>query len=255
MSYRYTYQSSSRSVARRSDISSSNHVRRYQPGAGVSPQKTALSRRMRHARMVGLCVVVLAVATMFHGVVSADGNTPHPDTKVTNEARPAFPTLATQKFTANQKRLLKIAQQEYAHGAISYDSTVLKYSEGFKESWCADFISWMMNQAGMPYKNEEYGYWRIPGVGSLQSYYEDQHAYYDVDEYTPEFGDVAFYFGETPDGGSSEHVAMVLGVEGDRLVTLGGNEGKDGVMRIRRDKLAVDEKGLVGFGSLKALSR
>ena len=78
-----------------------------------------------------------------------------------------------------------------------------------------------------------------------------KNAYHFVDGYTPKPGDVAFYYGITPDGNNNEHVAMVLGIRNDTLITIGGNEGEKGEMKIRYDKLSLGSKGLVGFGELK----
>lgn len=159
-----------------------------------------------------------------------------------------FPTLDTASFTLVQKKMLAIMKAEYAKRPTSFDETVLGYTEGFEESWCADFISWVRVEAGKPFINPATGYWRIPGVQSLRDYYAVSDAYHLVGSYTPKFGDVAFYFGETPDGTNREHVAYVLGLEGDTLLTLGGNETTKGVLQLRSNKLAEGERGLSGFG-------
>ena len=162
--------------------------------------------------------------------------------------QPKFPLIKTESLSLRQETMLRIMKIEYAKQPVSYDATVLVYTEGFREAWCADFISWVRFQAGKPFENVETGYWRIPGVYSLRDYYSSTDAYHRIGEYTPKFGDVAFYFGETPDKTSSEHVAFVLGVEGDQLITLGGNEASKGVLRVRYDKLVEGERGLAGFG-------
>jgi hypothetical protein len=159
-----------------------------------------------------------------------------------------FPALDTTDLTPSQQRMVRLLRQEYAKQPMSYDSTVMKYTEGFKESWCADFISWVRFEAGVPFEHQETGYWRIPGVQTLRDYYMDSDAYRHVGEYTPKFGDVAFYFGETPDGNSREHVAFVLSVQGDTITTIGGNETDAGILQIRTNKLQEGERGLTGFG-------
>lgn len=139
-------------------------------------------------------------------------------------------------------------KQEYLKNPRSYDNNVLKYSDGVKESWCADFISWIRLKAGAPYKNPTTGYWRIPGVYSLRDYYEASEAYYTAGEYKPEFGDVVFYFGETPDGNNREHVALVLSVKDGMITTIGGNETEKGILQIRTGRLEKGERGLTAFG-------
>lgn len=158
-------------------------------------------------------------------------------------------TLDTTGFSATQRQTLAIVQAEYAKQPTSYDDIVLTYTEGFEESWCADFISWVFNEAGSPFIHPDTGYWRIPGVLTLQSYYKQHGAYYEVGEYQPVFGDVAFYIGETPDGTSEEHVAIVLAVDGDTVITIGGNETSEGIVQIRSDLMQEGEQGLIGFGA------
>ena len=170
---------------------------------------------------------------------------------LTKETRVAFPVLDTSTLTQTQKNLLSVARKEYVHGATTGDDYAKKYSEGFNEPWCANFISWIRNEAGAPFVHKNTGYWRIPGVATLRDYFASSNAYHFVDGYTPKPGDVAFYYGITPDGNNNEHVAMVLGIRNDTLITIGGNEGEKGEMKIRYDKLSLGSKGLVGFGELK----
>lgn len=164
---------------------------------------------------------------------------------------PAFPRIDTTDMTSLQKRLLQIAKQEYYARPTGSDTTVMKYTEGNEESWCADFISWVREQAGVPWAHPETQYWRISGVGTVKDYYLAANAYLEADKldgYIPKLGDVAFYYGETPDGGSSEHIALVLGIKGDRLLTLGGNETEEQILQIRQNKLRLGERGLVAIG-------
>lgn len=157
--------------------------------------------------------------------------------------------IDTDGFSSTQLKVLTVLREEYVKNPVEFDDTILAYTEGFEESWCADFLSWVFNEADTPFTHPDTGYWRIPGVLTLQAYYEQQDAYHDIGEYTPVFGDVAFYFGETPDGSSAEHVAMVLAVEGDTIITIGGNETDKGIIQIRTDTLREGEKGLSGFGA------
>lgn len=161
-----------------------------------------------------------------------------------------FPVVDATGFSVVQRKVLALAEQEYRRSPMGYDKTVMKYTEGFKESWCADFISWVFNEAGTPLVHPDTGYWRIPGVQTLAAYYQQEDAYHEIGNgYKPKLGDVAFYFGETPDGDSAEHVAMVLEVRGDTLVTIGGNEGDRSILQVRYDKLQKDTKGLTAIGA------
>lgn len=159
-----------------------------------------------------------------------------------------FPSIDASSLTPVQQRLLLVLKQEYALHPQNYDNNVMKYTEGNEESWCADFISWAMDQADSPYTNPNSQRWRIPGVLTLQDIYRNDGAYRAAGTYIPKLGDVAFYIGnQTPDGGSNEHVALVLKVEGNTVTTIGGNENNGGV-QIRTDQIKAGEKGLVGFG-------
>lgn len=185
---------------------------------------------------------------------------PSPETNVgysvsTQEQRTqkAFAHVQTNRLDASQRQILKILKDEYAKAPVSYDATVMKYTEGFTESWCADFITWVLTKADSTIVNPDTGYWRIPGVLTLQQYYKDNDAYVLADSnYKPQLGDVAFYIGsQTPDESSGEHAAFVLGVTSDgKLITIGGNEAK-GILRIRTESIKTNiSKGMVGYGKL-----
>jgi hypothetical protein len=171
----------------------------------------------------------------------------------TQRTEKAFANVPTAQLDATQRRILAILKEEYTKSPTSYDETVHNYTEGFDESWCADFITWVLTKADSTIINPDTGYWRIPGVVTLQQYYKDNEAYVLADSgYTPRLGDVVFYIGsQTPDESSGEHAAFVLGVTKDnKLITIGGNEG-NGVLRIRTESVKTNiSKGMVGYGKL-----
>ncbi len=211
---------------------------------------TSVKRSWRWDRIGGLIlVVIICIATVFWYTSRSQGaESSQAEVMQRPTVRSGFAVIEATNLSDTQRQVLTLVQQEYQKDPTSYDSTVMKYTEGFEESWCADFISWVFNQAGTPFVHPDTKYWRIPGVQTLKAYYEQENAYHEVgDEYKPQFGDVAFYFGETPDGGSAEHVAMVLEVRGDILVTIGGNEGS-GILQVRYDTLKKDVKGLTAIG-------
>ena len=228
---------------------------RNRHGNVVSARTASAPKRVQRGWKKPLLIVggLVFLGLYMQGRTSAEtppaaATTPPATVTVKQPQRAKFPDVDETELTSTQQRILRLARAEYAKNPQSYDKTVLKYSEGFEESWCADFISWVRSEAGAPYQHSTTGYWRIPGVKTLQDYYRTYDAYFAVGDYTPKLGDVAFYEGETPDGSNSEHVAMVLAVEGDMLVTIGGNETNDGILQIRKNKLALGERGLVGFG-------
>lgn len=161
-----------------------------------------------------------------------------------------FPAINRSALTPDQVRILQLAKTEYEKHPTSYDQAVLTYTDGNKEAWCADFVSWIMQQVGRPYTNPNSGSWRIPGVYTLQEYYQSQKRYSLADLYRPAAGDVAFYIGRhTFDLFSTSHVALVVSVQGDTMTTLGGNEG--GHLRLDTQPIKAGENSLVGFGRLQ----
>jgi len=160
-----------------------------------------------------------------------------------------FPDIDEKILSPEQIKILEIAHQEYEKHPANYDANVLKYTQGQKQAWCANFISWVMKRAGRKYTNPNSGSWRIPGVLTLREYYEAEGRYEDASSYKPKPGDVAFYIHEsTFKLFSTEHVALVIKVDGNTMTTIGGNEGKK--MRIDRQTIEAGENNLVGFGRL-----
>lgn len=160
-----------------------------------------------------------------------------------------FPDINEKVLSPLQVKILKIARQEYEKHPSNYDANVLKYSQGEKQAWCANFISWVMKSAGRTYKNLYSGSWRIPGVLTLREYYQSKGRYEDASRYKPKPGDVAFYIQESSFKlFRTEHVALVINVDGNTMITIGGNEGKK--MRIDMQTIEAGENNLVGFGRL-----
>ncbi|MCY4666961.1 MAG: CHAP domain-containing protein, partial [Rhodococcus sp.] len=85
------------------------------------------------------------------------------DDALAGENLDSFPAVDHSILSAQQSALLGVLEQEWESG-----SPGTKYAEGVEESWCADFVSWSMNQIGTPFSNPNSGSWRIPGVYTLQ---------------------------------------------------------------------------------------
>ncbi|MGW0035977.1 CHAP domain-containing protein [Gordonia sp. NPDC003376] len=116
------------------------------------------------------------------------------------------------------------------------------YSEGVDEAWCADFVTWILREAGQPLSNPNSGHWRIPGVYTLQEFYEDNGRFEPVGGRTPRVGDVVLY---DRSSGFGQHTNIVVAVDGSTATTVGGNEM--GRIRVHRLDWASDG-GVVGFG-------
>ena len=97
-----------------------------------------------------------------------------------------------------------------------------KYTQGVvgtvaaPEEWCADFSSWVYNQAGYPLQSPN---WRVPGVASIQTIGEQNQNFHfhGVAGYTPQPGDLAIH--------SGQHVNIVVGVNGNTVTLIGGDQG------------------------------
>lgn len=140
--------------------------------------------------------------------------------------------------------IVKVANDEYAKNkdAREWDPELLKYTDGNKEQWCADFVSWVYKTAGTPFTEGASGGWRQASTGTLKKYLEKNHTYFDVGQQKPQAGDVAFFNG---------HVSIVYSYNDQEqtMVTIGGNESS----RIRKTSMKVEVgagNGLVGFGRL-----
>lgn len=135
------------------------------------------------------------------------------------------------------KDLLSIAKNEYENPRLGEF-----YAEGVREPWCADFVSFVFKEFGRPFSNPYTGHWRIPGVYTLKEYLQSIDAWHPEPEYRPQPGDIVIYDGSL----FGTHTNMVVEVDGNYIVTVGGNE--DG--RIRLDKIDwTDRKyGVLGFG-------
>jgi hypothetical protein len=110
------------------------------------------------------------------------------------------------------------------------------------EDWCADFVSWVYNEAHRPFSGGLDGGWRIANVGALVQWLRDNgewHVAGDGDQPRP--GDVVSFRG-------GEHVGIVEGLEvvsGSRwtIHTIEGNSS-DGV---NRREYGPDEDGSVSW--------
>lgn len=122
-----------------------------------------------------------------------------------------------------RSRVVALAKQELAawdtsRGEFPQNS---KYTGGVNEAWCADFASWIYNEAGYPIR--EGGNWRVPPVLGIQEIGQagERFVYHPVgDGYTPAPGDMAIY-------GNNEHVNIVIEVSGGKITTIGGNESNN----------------------------
>ena len=149
-----------------------------------------------------------------------------------------FPDIATTNLSPTRQKIISLAKTEF-----KAQSAGTKFSQGAKEPWCANFVSYIMNQAGAPLKNPHTGGWRIPGTFTLREYYQAAGRFKSADsDYQPRPGDVAIYRNSPVFG---DHTNIVLKNDNGVLTTVGGNEANRIRVFINHDKRY---DGLLGYG-------
>ena len=150
----------------------------------------------------------------------------------------AFPDIDTANLSPTRQKIISLAKTEF-----KAQSAGAKFSQGAEEAWCANFVSWIMQQAGAPLKNPHTGGWRIPGTFTLHEYYEAASRFKPANSgYQPLPGDVAIYRNSPVFG---DHTNIVLKNDNGVLTTVGGNEMNRIRVFVNHDKRY---DGLLGYG-------
>ncbi|SNS89057.1 CHAP domain-containing protein [Rhodococcoides kyotonense] len=147
-----------------------------------------------------------------------------------------FPEIDASTLTPQQATVVELLRSEHEQQRPG-----TFYSEGVEEAWCANFVSWIMREAGQPLSNPNSGSWRIPGVYTLAEYYQ-AHGTFEPKGYSPAVGDVVLYDNSSWVG---QHTNIVVAVDGDTATTVGGNEL--GKIRVHTVDVQSDS-AIVGFG-------
>ena len=103
---------------------------------------------------------------------------------------------------------------QFAFASTGY----LKYSQNVHEQWCADFVSWVYDQAGYPLQPNPN--WKIASVAGIQAVGEQnqQFQWHPIgSNYTPVPGDIQIH--------GIGHVNIVVAVNGNTLTLIGGDQG------------------------------
>ena len=150
----------------------------------------------------------------------------------------AFPDIDTVNLSPTRQKIISLVKTEF-----KAQSADVKFSQGAEETWCANFMSWIMQQAGAPLKNPHTDGWRIPGTFTLHEYYEANGRFKPVNSgYQPLPGDVAIYRNSPVFG---DHTNIVLKNDNGVLTTVGGNEVNRIRVFVNYDK---QYDGLLGYG-------
>ena len=149
-----------------------------------------------------------------------------------------FPDIDTANLSPTRQKIISLAKTEF-----KAQSAGVKFSQGAEEAWCANFVSWIMHQAGTPLKNPHTGGWRIPGTFTLREYYEANGRFKAANSgYQPLPGDVAIYRNSPV---FDDHTNIVLKNDNGALTTVGGNETNRIRVFVNHDK---QYDGLLGYG-------
>jgi hypothetical protein len=126
-----------------------------------------------------------------------------------------------------------------------------KYTEGQNQEWCADFVSWIYNQAHYPLGSGSH--WRVPAVDSVQEIGQkgDKFEYHTAGSYVPKPGDIVVY------KVGMSHVNIVVSVNQNKqnMTVIGGNQGGESTNSLSKvskyDTGYRGGNGLSGFVSPK----
>ena len=153
-----------------------------------------------------------------------------------------FPEIDESSLTSNQIAIINSAKRVWQEPRPESFYTDVPQDE----PWCANFVSYVYREAGLPFTNPVAGGWRIPGIYTLTDYLELEGYWHPVDsDYQPVPGDIVIYDG----GVLSGHTNIVLKIEDNKMTTIGGNENK--AIHIRTIDYTDRKFGIQGYGHIE----
>lgn len=206
-------------------------------------QQAAAPKFFSKKRCIILSVITLLLITL--GAVIAQPKIADKLSSLINSVRldrspgeSVFPDIDTVNLSPTRQKIISLAKTEFKAQPAG-----AKFSQGAEEPWCANFVSYIMKQAGAPLKNPHTGGWRIPGTFTLHDYYEANGRFKPANfGYQPLPGDVAIYRNSPVFG---DHTNIVLKNDNGVLTTVSGNETNRIRVFVNRDK---QYDGLLGYG-------
>lgn len=127
-----------------------------------------------------------------------------------------------------RQRVVAIAEQQlgcWQNGSILPPGGPIYDYSGVDEEWCADFASWVYNQAGYPFTGGNGG-WDLPGVSEIYSLglSGNGFTFHPSGSYVPQPGDLAIHSDSGAYYGYMGHVNIVVAVSASGDVTLIGGD-------------------------------
>lgn len=190
-------------------------------------------------------IIILSLAVIIAGILiyffAQSRFNPLPQiiaSQTDTKQKSTFPIIEKGLLSAEQIKVLDILKTEH-----DLNPPGTKYSEGIEEAWCADFVSWVYKEAGVPLSNPNSGSWRIPGTYTLREYYEAEGKFQPASsDYSPKIGDIMLYDNPSPFG---QHTNIVINNERGVVTTIGGNE-PGGIRIVEHTK--PEGAGFIGYG-------
>ncbi len=206
------------------------------PTRGHTAKKTALNKKQRFNWKIAAMIGVVMVAALGYLYVRL--------------------SRAANYDGYQRLRVLQVASSQV--GQREYSPQVLAYTEGHRERWCADFVSWVYMSAGYPfYTTPEAGRssWRITlawkkvaGKPNLRDYFSTQGTWQwggRNGSYTPAPGDVIVFGDDESHTGIVEKVDFPANKE-PQVSTIEGNVS-DQVVRRNYSKT---DASISGYGTI-----
>lgn len=166
-----------------------------------------------------------------------------------------LPTVPTQGATENDlsKFLSALASQYGSTGRIKDGDTLGQYySEWYIDGyvnnpgwnaetpWCACFVSWALNKAGITAQGREKWF---AEVDEFMAYFQTAGRWY---ESAAQVGDLVFFDWIRDDVQDAQHVGVVIGVADNAIYTIEGNSAGRVAMR----SYPKDDWRILGYGRL-----
>lgn len=126
------------------------------------------------------------------------------------------------------------------------------YGFSYRVDWCAIFMSWCADQAGLITAGD-FPRYAVVGDGAqwFINHSKWQYAPYYNGSYTPQSGDIVFFsWSADPTIRELDHTGIVEYVDGTTVHTIEGNSGD----RVKRQSYSLSGSQMVGFGTMGAVT-
>ena len=172
-----------------------------------------------------VCIALLLLTSIPSAAVFAASDYPNTHVNTGNMASDIVAVAETQagycegSLSGNPNYA---SSNNYQKFGLWYDNNV-DYIGVQRAAWCAAFVSWCANQAGVPSSIVYYHAYCPYGVNWFRNQGRFKYAASRGGSYTPKAGDIVYF---APAGSStSSHIGIVRYVSGGRLYTVEGNTG------------------------------